>query len=195
VFKLRRPTAAAIEAQIEAADALPYDTPALLSLEREHQSGRLPFGYAHDFSRTRIGEGESAFAAAKRAFSHWIMFDLGWVRVANAEAAIAVGQTVAVEVHSLGLWTVNLSRIRETIDAPDRFEFLYTTTPLHVEQGEERFLLKLDAATGDVWYELEAVSRPRAALARLGFPITRRFQHWFARDSHRRMREEVSRGV
>jgi len=42
-----------------------------------------------------------------------------------------------------------------------------------------------------VIYRLEAVSRPRAFLARLGFPITRSFQHRFVRDTHRRMHEQV----
>ncbi len=119
------------------------------------------------------------------------MFDLGWVRVANPNASIAPEQIVAVEAHSLGLWTLNLSRITETVDTPTRFGFLYATTEMHVEQGEERFLLELDAATGKVCYDLEAVSRARDPLARLGFPVTRAFQHRFARDSHRRMWEEV----
>lgn len=119
------------------------------------------------------------------------MFDLSWLRVANPQARIAPGQIVAVEAHTLGLWTLNLSRIMDIVDTPVTFGFVYGTTQLHVEQGEERFLIELDPATGDVWYELEAVSRPRTMLARLGFPVTRAFQHRFARDSHRRMREEV----
>ncbi len=119
------------------------------------------------------------------------MFDLGWVRVANLNALVAPGQIVAVEAHTLGLWSLNLSRITETISTANRFGFVYATTEMHVEQGEERFLLEFDAETGDVWYELEAVSRPRHALARLGLPVSRAFQHRFARGSHRRMREEV----
>jgi uncharacterized protein (UPF0548 family) len=62
---------------------------------------------------------------------------------------------------------------------------------MHVEQGAERFLLEFDATTGDVHYVLEAISRPRHLFARLGLPISRAFQHQFARESHRRMREEA----
>jgi uncharacterized protein (UPF0548 family) len=62
---------------------------------------------------------------------------------------------------------------------------------MHVETGQEKFLIEFDPATGNVWYELEAVSRPRHPLVRLGFPIARALQHRFARDSHRRMREEA----
>jgi uncharacterized protein (UPF0548 family) len=119
------------------------------------------------------------------------MFDLGWVRVANAPALIAIEQIVAVEVHTIGLWTLNLSRITAAVDTPGRFGFVYATTAMHVEQGEERFLLEYDSATSSVWYDLEAVSRPRHPLTRLGFPVTRAFQHRFARDSHERMREEI----
>jgi uncharacterized protein (UPF0548 family) len=77
------------------------------------------------------------------------------------------------------------------VDISNFFGFIYVTTQMHFEQGEERFLLEFDAASGDVWYELEAVSRPRDPFARLGFPVTRAFQHKFARDSHRRMREAI----
>ena len=120
------------------------------------------------------------------------MFDLGWVRVVNADVPIKCGQIVAVEVRALGLWSVNLSQILETVDSETQFGYLYSTTLQHVEQGEETFLLRFDPATGEVSYELEAVSRPRHILARAGYPIARHFQHRFARDSHRRMRQAVT---
>jgi uncharacterized protein (UPF0548 family) len=120
------------------------------------------------------------------------MFNLGWVRVANPIAPIAMAQTVAVEAYTLGLWSLNFSRVLEVVDTPSFFGFLYATTEFHVEQGEERFLLEIDPASGDVKYTLEAVSRPRNDLARLCYPITRNFQHRFARDSHRHMSEVVS---
>ncbi len=115
------------------------------------------------------------------------MFDLGWVRVVNMDAPIERRQIVAVEVYALGLWSVNLSQILETVDSEAQFGFLYSTTLHHIEEGEETFLLRFDAVTGEVSYELEAVSRPRHFLARAGYQLTRSFQHKFARDSHRRM--------
>ena len=141
-----------------------------------------------------IGHDQAAFAAARRAFEQWLMFDLRWVHLANPEARIVVGELVAVEAQTLGLWTVNVSRILEVVDTASRFGFVYATTEMHVEEGEERFVLELDPQSGAVTYRLDAVSRPRSALARLGFPITRRFQHRFARDSHRRMRGAVFDG-
>jgi uncharacterized protein (UPF0548 family) len=192
VLRLRRPSAAAIERQVAAAAELPSASPAILCLGGGLDPAiRLPFGFAHDFRRSRIGRGQAAFRAAKSAFEWWVMFDLGWVRVANPAARIALGQVVAVEAHTLGLWTLNFSRIMEVVDSECRFGFLYATTAMHVEQGEERFLLEFEPATGNVWYELEAISRPRSAMARLGLPVTRAFQHRFARESHRRISDEL----
>jgi uncharacterized protein (UPF0548 family) len=148
---------------------------------------RLTPLYAHDYSESLLGHGQAVFAAARRAFASWTMFDLGWVRVANASAPIAPGQIVAVEAHTLGLWTLNLSQIVEVLEEADRFGFVYGTTQMHVEEGEERFLIELDGSSDKVTYTLEAVSHPRSTLAWLGFPITRSFQHRFARDSHTRM--------
>jgi uncharacterized protein (UPF0548 family) len=193
VFSLTRPTAAEIDQQVATAANLPAAAPPLLSLLNGlDPAERLPFGFAHDCKRSCIGLGGSAFIAAKAAFKQWVIFDLGWVRVANPQASIAADQIVAVEAHTFGLWTLNLSRILEAVDSATRFGFVYATTAMHVEEGEERFLLEFDPASGDVCYEVEAVSRPRATLARIGFPITRAFQHKFSRDSHRRMCSEVS---
>ena len=192
MFTLSKPTKAAVAEAVAAAASMRSTSPRILPLRQG--SGRtvsLSFGFAHDLKRTTIGEGPEVFAVAKLAFRRWTMFDLGWVRVANPEAAIAEGQMVAVEVHTLGLWSLNLSRIIEAVDTPARFGFIYATTEIHVEQGEERFLLEFDATTGEVCYELEAASHPRNLLARLGFPFTRSCQHRFANDSHHRMRDTL----
>jgi uncharacterized protein (UPF0548 family) len=192
VFRLTQPTAAVIERNLAAASRLSSNTPAGLSLPNGlDPSARLPFGFVHNHSRSCIGHGEAAFAAARQAFRKWAMFDLGWARIANPTAPIEPGQIIAMEAQTLGLWTLNLSRIMETIDTASTFGFLYATTPMHVEQSAERFVLEFDATTGEVHYLLEAISRPRHLLARLGLPISRHFQHQFARESHRRIRQEV----
>jgi len=193
VFTLTRPSAVAVDQQIAAAGRLPSASPRFLSLSSNLDPAKpLPFGFVHDFKRSVIGHGQAEFAAGKWAFQQWTMFDLGWARVVNSKSQIEPKQIVAVEVHSLGLWTVNLSQILEMVDSPTRFGFIYATTKMHVEQGEERFLLDFDPNTGDLHYELEAVSRPRNLFAWMGYPVTRAFQHRFARDSHRRMRRDAS---
>jgi uncharacterized protein (UPF0548 family) len=192
VFTLARPSAAAIEKQIAAAGGLPCVAPRILSLDKkENPHLRLPYGFSRDLSQSCPGHGDAAFAAAKLAFARWAMFDLGWARVANPEASMKPGQIVAVEIHSLGLWSLNLSRVVEVVDTPTRFGLVYSTTQMHVEEGEELFLLEFNPETGELTYQLEAVSRPRNPLSRLGFPISRAFQHRFARDSHQRMLDKT----
>ncbi len=190
MFHFKRPTADEIETQIAAAKTLDATSPRFLSFENKLEPVRARW-FARDASASVLGYGKDVFDAAKLALEGWSAFDLGWVRVANSNARIACGELVAVEVHSIGLWSVNLSRILETVDTGTRFGFLYATTRMHVEQGEESFLLRLDAETSAVCYELQAVSRPQDACARLAYPVTRALQHSFARDSHRRMRKAM----
>jgi uncharacterized protein (UPF0548 family) len=192
MFRLRRPTREEIDSAIAAARGSPALGGSLMPMDPEAGGAANRTGYDRDFSASELGSGGDAFAAAKLAFRRWAQFDLGWVRVANPGAKIEAGEVIAVEAYSLGLWSLNLSRIMESVDSIDRFGFVYSTTEFHVEGGEERFLLRMDPASGAVFYEVEALSRPRHSLARLGYPVTRAFQHQFARDSHRRMREAVS---
>jgi uncharacterized protein (UPF0548 family) len=188
MFSLTKPRQEEINSLIHKASSLPLMQTEFLDLESGLKGGRAPSGYAHDRSRTQIGHGRPAFHAAVRAFDLWNEFDLGWAHVANTGAPIAPGEIVAVVAHTLVLWSVNLSQIVQVTRNSDCLAFLYKTTREHVEEGEERFVLTL-AADGGVWYELEAVSRPRHMIAQLGVPFARAFQHKFGRDSHRRMRE------
>ncbi len=188
MFHLRRPTAAVIQETIAAAAHLPPSAPHVLSLSEGLLTRRLPFGFVHDSLSSKIGCGEAAFGHARQAFRNWAEFDLGWVNVANAAAPIAPRQIVGVLPFTLGLWSLNLSRIVETVDSPTHFGFLYATTAWHVEEGEERFLIEFDPRNGAVTYRLEAVSRPRNWFARAGFLVTRSMQRRFARDSHNQMR-------
>lgn len=192
MFRLSKPTDREIEREIVA-----ISLPGLMRGEYLNGSGGirqigLPTGFVLDRLRTRIGEGKGTFERSMQELRNWTQFNLGWVRVANSSARIEIGQIVAVEVQSLGLWSLNLSQIVEVMQTDSRFGFIYKTTSGHVEEGEERFEVLLDEKSHAVWYETEAVSRPRNLMALLGYPITRGFQHRFARDSHKRMRWAVS---
>ena len=153
--------------------------------------GPLPRGYAHDFCRERIGLGKRAFEAAREALRRWEQFDLGWVRIANPTPGIISGELVAVEAHTACLWSINFSRVADVVDSAVRFGFLYATTALHIEEGQERFLVEFDPETEAVHYVIDAVSRPRHVLARTGYPISRSMQHRFQRDSIAKMRRCV----
>ena len=81
-----------------------------------------------------------------------------------------------------------------TIDEPTRFRFAYGTLLEHVECGEEQFLLEL-ADDGAVWYDIRSFSRPRSWAVRLGYPLARRMQRRFARESIAAMRRQVAEGA
>ncbi len=175
-----------------ASDATP-SSPDLLTVT-DGLLGTLLNGFAHDVSRSEIGRGLPAFGAAREAFQRWEQFDLGWVQVVNPNARITPGQLVGVEAYTAFLWSMNLSRVTEIIDSPTRFGFMYTTTAIHVEEGQERFVIEFDPETESVFYLIEAVSRPRHFLARIAYPFSRAMQHRFARDSHARMKRCVADG-
>ena len=191
MFRLFRASEDQKEKLLTAAREAPPSSPQLLTLT-DGSLGGPPKGFVRDFSRSEIGRGRHIFMVAREAFQRWEQFDLGWVLVVNPTARIALGQMVAVEAHTACLWSINLSRIVEIVDSPTRFGFMYATTALHVEEGQERFVIDFDPESGSVSYLIEAVSRPRHILARIGYPFSRAMQHRFARDSHARISHCIS---
>jgi uncharacterized protein (UPF0548 family) len=189
VFSPFKPSQPRIERALERAATLPANYLEEINTLGGPDGVVVPPGFDCDHTRSQIGHGIEAFQAACEGLNAWRQFDLGWVRVANPEAPIREGQVVAVEAHTLGLWSLNFSRVLYLIDEPSRFGFAYATTPMHVERGEERFLLEFDPDSGAVYYDLLAVSQPASLLAHLAYPYTRSQQRRFARDSHLRMRD------
>jgi uncharacterized protein (UPF0548 family) len=146
-----------------------------------------------DHTRTLLGTGEEAYASAVAALRRWVMFRIGWVELYSPEAPIEVGATVAV-LARIGIWWLNAARIVYVFDEQGsvrRFGFAYGTLPDHVERGEERFSVEC-LSDGSVWYDLLAFSTPSHPLARAGYPLARRLQKRFARDSARAMIAAVS---
>jgi uncharacterized protein (UPF0548 family) len=111
------------------------------------------------------------------------------------EAPIQAGAVVAVVAHQVGLWWLNACRIVYAVDQPGpirRFGFAYGTLPDHVETGEERFLVEWDRATGAVWYDILAFSRPHRISTWAGQPLVRRVQKRFGKESAKAMLRAVS---
>jgi uncharacterized protein (UPF0548 family) len=153
-----------------------------------------PSSYVVDRTRIRLGDGEDVFRAAGSALGRWEQFRLGWVEAFPAVTPLQVGEVVAVVARVLGVWWVNACRVVYLMDEDgpvSRFGFAYGTLPDHAESGEERFLVEWYRADESVWYDILAFSRPRHPLARLGYPLTRRTQRRFARDSAAAMRRAV----
>jgi len=119
------------------------------------------------------------------------MFDFPWVRLCYPDTPIEVGRTVAIAIEHFGFYSLNAARIVYTIDEPARSGFVYGTLSEHGEIGEERFSVE-HLASGEVWYELYAFSRPGSLLARLGYPLARHLQKRFATDSKAAMLDAVA---
>jgi uncharacterized protein (UPF0548 family) len=145
-----------------------------------------PVGFVVDRTRIALGAGESVFEAAKSALRRWQQFHVGWVEAWSPETPLEVSQTVAVMGRAVGFWWLNSCRIVYTVDESGdttRFGFAYGTLPGHVESGEERFLIEWDRTTNQVAYDILAFSKPNHFLTRLGYPLVRRSQKRFGRDS------------
>jgi uncharacterized protein (UPF0548 family) len=192
MFSFSRPAQDRIQRTLESARNLPVSYPTPLNTKGGPGHIHVPRGFVRDHTRSQIGQGRAAFEAAKDAFRQWQHFNIGWVRIANAEATIATGEVIAMEAHTLFLWTLSFSRILYTIDSENSFGYGYGTTAMHVERGEERFLLEYDPASGAVHYELLAVSQPAHWLTKLGYPYARSRQRKFARDSHAKMAQTIA---
>lgn len=152
----------------------------------------LPPGYKVDHNRIKLGSGVKVYEQAVEKLKSWSQFDLGWVTIVPAGVPIQVGEVVAIKARAYGTWSLSASRIvyLTNVDGPaiKKFGFAYGTLPDHVESGEERFTVEWHTADDDtVWYDILAFSRPRHALVRLSFPLARRLQKRFARDSMKRM--------
>jgi uncharacterized protein (UPF0548 family) len=181
MLSLRRPSTEAICEFLAAQSKLGFTYPAVGATATVP-----PAGYAVDHTRIKLGEGEEVFARAKAALERWNHFRLGWVKAWPPEAPIHAGEVVAVIAQLIGLWWLSACRIVYVVDEPGpirRFGFAYGTLPDHAESGEERFLVEWDRASGEVWYDILAFSRPRQFLARLGYPYTRRTQKRFRTES------------
>ena len=75
-----------------------------------------------------------------------------------------------------------------------KYGFAYGTLPGHVESGEECFLIEWNHADDGVYYDILAFSKPNHFLTRLGYPVVRRMQKRFGRDSAAAMQKAVSPG-
>ncbi|MFB7875387.1 DUF1990 family protein [Nocardia sp. NPDC056064] len=140
----------------------------------------LPAGY-HRFSHRRpIGHGRALF---ERAAAHILDFGMqkGVGIFQGAETYTAeqdTDLTVFLGIGPIGI--VAPCRVVYVLDEPDRRGFAYGTLPGHPEIGEELFAVEYDPADDTVYGLVTAFSRPGAWYVRLGGPIVRLIQRWFA---------------
>ena len=186
MFLTHRPTSDEIERFLDASRALPLSY-ASAGLARTGAPG-----FRVDEHIVRVGSGDAAFSRAVTALIEWRHFELGWVELFPRRAAITDGTLVAVAIRHFGFSSLNGCRVLyQTGDRVTAWGFAYGTLPNHAECGEEIFEVRLDPGTGDVTYRIRAVSRPRAPLARVAYPLTRMLQARVRRDSARAVRLAV----
>jgi len=150
-----------------------------------------PQDFTIDHNRIQLGTGIEVYRRAIAALKTWRQFDLGWVSIVPEALSVEVGETVAVKARAFGTWSLSAARVVYVINEDARFGFAYGTLPDHVECGEERFTIEL-SEDASVWYDIFAFSKPRHPLVRMSFPLGRRLQKRFARESLRRMVQEAN---
>ena len=192
MLSLRKPSADALRRFLAAQTKLPF-TYAAVGATAETP----PAGYVVDRTRIKLGEGEPVFRSAIDALRRWEQFNLGWVEAWPSDTPIQSGEVVAVMGRAIGVWWLNACRIVYVVDETgpiSKFGFAYGTLPGHVESGEERFLIEWDRSDEGVWFDIMAFSRPNHVLTRLGYPVVRRLQKRFGRDSAASMINAVRSG-
>jgi uncharacterized protein (UPF0548 family) len=185
MFLVHRPAPHEIDRFLAACGELP------LSYAPVGLAAAAPPDFTVDEQTVVIGSGAAAFARATAALREWRHFELGWVELFPAGASIAPGTDVAVAERHLGFWSLNGCRVVYPVEGDGTFGFAYGTLGNHAERGEEIFQVSLRPETGEVSYLIRAASKPRAALARVGYPVTRALQARFRRDSARAMARAV----
>lgn len=192
MFSLRKPSAESMRRFLSEQAVLDFSYSAVGAT-----AATPPAGYVLDRTRIKLGEGEAVFHAAKSAMRRWEQFRLGWVEAWSPDTPIETGEVVAVLGQAIGLWWLNACRIVYVVDESgpiSNFGFAYGTLPGHVESGEERFLIEWNRANDSVWYDILAFSRPNHILTRLGYPVVRRAQKRFGRDSAKSMLTAIASG-
>ena len=190
MLALRKPNAVAISRFLESQREQPFSY-----AEVGATNGRLPTGYSINHTRRKLGDGLEAFDSACDALRNWHQLRLGWVDCWPHDAPLQAGEPIAVLGRAFGLWWINACRIVYTIDNRSdqagqpldsakelQFGYAHGTLPEHIAAGEERFLIEMDSDQA-VWLDILAFSRANTALARLGYPVMKREQRRFGRES------------
>ena len=192
MLSLQKPSAESIRRFLKAQAKLPFSYAAVGAT-----ATTPPAGFVVDRTRVELGNGEPVFNAAIAALRRWEQFNLGWVEAWPSDTPIQSGEVVAVMGHAIGLWWLNSCRIVYVVDESGpirKFGFAYGTLPGHAASGEELFLIEWDQADDSVWYDILAFSRPNHILTRLGYPVVRRTQKRFGRDSAAAMLRAAASG-
>lgn len=177
MFLLHRPSAEDIDRFIGRSQDLPLSY-GPVGLAQSHAGD-----FDIDDTAVVIGRGRAVYDRARAALTAWKQFNVGWVELFPRSAPTEPGTVVAVLIRHFGFWSLNGCRVVYRLNAgagDSRFGFAYGTLTNHAEAGEELF------------HRIRAASRPRASLARMGYPLVRRLQARFRRDSAEAMKRAAA---
>lgn len=192
MFLANRPSALVIDRFVEESRNL------TLSYTKVGIAQTSAAGYDLDDTIVTIGHGREAFERAKAALVAWKHYEFSWVEVLPPTPSVAPGTVVAVLIRHFGFWSLNGCRVVYILGDRSHgptFGFAYGTLGNHAERGEEIFEVSHREDTDEVIYRIRAASQPRAVLARAGYPLVRRLQARFRRDSGDAMRRAVAHFV
>ncbi len=131
-------------------------------------AGALPTGYHHVQKSGVIGSGRRRFDEAADQGMRWGMLRGAGLRVEPTTEVAAVGSEVIVHLGPIQA----PCRVVYLVDEPDQRGFAYGTLPGHAESGEERFVVRYEPASQQVFAEVVAFSRHATWWSRLGAPVT-----------------------
>jgi uncharacterized protein (UPF0548 family) len=131
-------------------------------------AGPLPAGYHHLQKSAVIGRGRGRFDDAADTGMRWGMLRGAGLRVEATTEIAATGSEVIVHLGPVRA----PCRVVYVVDEPDQRGFAYGTLPGHAESGEERFVVRYDPVTDEVYADVTAFSRHATWWSRLGSPVT-----------------------
>jgi uncharacterized protein (UPF0548 family) len=189
-MRWHRPSRAEIDAELGRADRA-FSYPTVGATASPASFDALATDYDLDRHRFPLGQGRDVFERARAALFEWRQFEIPWLELFGAMSPPCAGGVVATLTRAAGLWFLNPCRVVYVEDAA----FAYGTLRGHVEQGEERFAVDFDPATGEVAYRITAFSRPAVLATVLAKPWVRRIQRRFAESSAEALARACTRGA
>ncbi len=139
-----------------------------------------PPGYRHERYFQSLGSEPGTFGRAVAALNQWAPQRGAGMQLTPESPVLAQDGCVVLLQQMVGGFVTAAARIVYVVDEPSRFGFAYGTLPHHPVAGEEAFMVERDDR-GNVSFVIEAFSRPRHPLARLGRPVSRLVQKRTAR--------------
>lgn len=137
--------------------------------------GKLPQGYRHSERSVRVGKGRETFELAAEAIMSWaIQRGAGLHVLASSDAVVKD----AVAVVRLTVGPVKIdgpNRVVAVVEEANRRGFAYGTLAGHPEEGEQLFLVKIDAEDV-VTFTVRSFAKRASLLALVGGPLNSRIQ-------------------